>query len=115
MNRGRLLEFFDLNLVKIENCVLCLFVRAYLELVSSVWNAQSKNKKIEGFGLFELRITEYRLRLQIMGCTDLEMKRKKDDLIEICKMANGLEELDLAIKVGRNSTDRSQTYIRSDR
>ena len=45
-------------------------------------------------------VQEYGERLKKLGCTNLEMKRKRGDLIQLYKIANGLEEVDLGIKIG---------------
>ena len=45
--------------------------------------------------VMELRGLEYPERLKIMGFTDLEMRRKRGDLIQLFKIAKGLEEVDL--------------------
>ena len=39
----------------------------------------------------------------------LEMRIKRGDLIQLYKIANGLEEVDLGIKIGRNNINRSLT------
>ncbi len=105
---GRLREtfrYFDLNLCK---KLYPTFIRPHLEFASSVWNTLSKKEinKIEGVqkkatGMIqELKGMEYGERLKKLGYTNLEMRRKRGDLIQLYKIVNGLEEVDLGIKMG---------------
>ena len=55
----------------------------------------------------ELRGLEYPERLKIMGLTDLEMRRKRGDLIQLFKIAKGLEEVDLGADIGRGELRNS--------
>lgn len=48
----------------------------------------------------ELKGMEYGERLKKLGYTNLEMRRKRGDLIQLYKITNGLEEVDLGIKMG---------------
>ena len=50
----------------------------------------------------ELKGLEYPERLEKLGYTDLETRRKRGDLIQLYKIANGLEEVNLGVKMGRN-------------
>ena len=59
--------------------------------------------------VLELRGMEYGERLKKLGYTDLEMRRKRGDLIQLYKIANGLEEVDLGIKMGEKNIGRSHT------
>ena len=114
-------RYFDLNLCK---KLYPTFVRPHLEFASSVWNTLSKKeiRKIEGVQrkatgmVLELRGMEYGDRLKKLGYTDLEMRRKRGDLIQLYKIANGLEEVDLGVKMGRKNIGRSHTHqiVRED-
>ena len=57
--------------------------------------------------VMELRGLEYPERLKIMGLTDLEMRRKRGDLIQLFKIAKGLEEVDLGADIGRGELRNS--------
>jgi len=58
----------------------------------------------------ELKGLEYPERLEKLGYTDLETRRKRGDLIKLYKIANGLEEVNLGVKMGRNNINREHTY-----
>ena len=57
----------------------------------------------------ELKRKNYYERLRILGITDLESRRKRGDLIQIYKLVNGVEEVDIGLKRG-NSVNRSYTF-----
>ena len=59
--------------------------------------------------LEELRGCEYPERLRRLGYTDLETRRKRRDLIQIYKLVNGLEEVDIGMKIGKNMS-RSHSH-----
>ena len=108
-------RYFDLNLCK---KLYPTFVRPHLEFASSVWNTLSKKEinKIERVQMRatrmvqELKGMEYGERLKKLGYTNLEMRRKRGDLIQLYKIANGLEEVDLGIKMGEKNVSRSHTH-----
>ena len=107
-------RFFNLNLFK---KLYPTFVRPHLEFASSVWNTLSKKeiRKIEGVQrratgmVLELKGLEYGDRLKRLGYTDLELRRKRGDLIQLYKVSKGLEEVDLGMTMGRENVGRSHT------
>ena len=96
------------------------FVRPHLEFASSVWNTLSSKeiKKIEGVQrratgmVMELRGLKYEDRLRRMGLTNLELRRKRGDLIQLYKIARGFEEVDLGviIEMGDKCERRGNPY-----
>jgi hypothetical protein len=56
----------------------------------------------------ELKGYSYYERLRILGITDLESRRKRGDIIQIYKLVNGLEEVNIGLRRG-NRGDRSHT------
>lgn len=108
-------RYFDINLFK---KLYPTFVRPHLEFASSVWNTLSckEKKKVEGVQrratgmVTELKGLEYEERLKILGYTNLEVRRKRGDLIQIYKIAKGLDEVDLGINIGKTKTGRSHTH-----
>ena len=93
-------------------------VRPHLEFASSVWNTLNKReiRKIEGVQrratrmVVELKGLEYGERLKRLGYTDLELRRKRGDLIQLYKVSKGLEEVDLGMTIGRGNVGRSHTH-----
>ena len=108
-------RFFNINLFK---KLYPTFVRPHLEFASAVWNTLSKKeiKKIEGVQrratgmVLELRGLEYEERLNRLGYTNLELRRKRGDLIQLYKVSKGLEEIDLGMNMGRGVVGRSHTH-----
>ena len=47
--------------------------------------------------VIELRSLEYEKRLEVLGLTTLESRRKRGNLIQIYKIFKGLEEVDIGI------------------
>ncbi len=50
--------------------------------------------------VIELRALSYEDRLKKLGLTTLEVRRKRCDLIQIYKIKNGIEEVDIDIRGG---------------
>ena len=46
----------------------------------------------------ELKGYSYYERLRILGITDLESRRKRGDIIQIYKLVNGLEEVNIGLR-----------------
>ncbi len=96
----RTFQFFNIKLFKI---LYPTFIRPHLEFAASVWNNFSKEniKKIEGIQkratkmVIELRTMGYEDRLKELGLTTLEVRRKRGDLIQINKIKNGVEGVDI--------------------
>ena len=95
-------QFFNIELFKI---LYPTFVRPHLEFGSSAWNSMSKadTKKLEGIQkratkmVIELRAMEYEERLEVLGLTTLETRRKRGDLIQIFKIFRGIENVDMGV------------------
>ena len=93
-------RYFDMNLFK---KLYPTFVRPHLEFASAAWNNMSAGEiaKIERVQrratkmVEELMGCEYPERLRRLGYTDLETRRKRGDLVQIYKLVNGLEEVDI--------------------
>jgi hypothetical protein len=88
-------RYFNINLFK---KLYPSFVRPHLEFASSVWNTLNKReiRKIEGVQrratgmVLELKGLEYVERLKRLKLTDMELRRKRGDLIQLYKICNGL-------------------------
>ena len=109
-------RYFNLDLCK---KLYPTFVRPHLEFASSVWNTLSSKeiKKIEGVQrratgmVMELRGLKYEDRLRRMGLTNLELRRKRGDLIQLYKIARGFEEVDLGVIIGKgDKCERDNPY-----
>ena len=78
-------------------------MRPHLEYASSVWNSISveHETKLESIQrratkmVIDLRTMSYEDRLETLGLTKLELRRKRGDLIQIYKIVNGMEEVDI--------------------
>ena len=87
-------QFFNIRLFKI---IYPTYIRPHLEFASAVWNSMNKAdiKKLEGIQkratkmVIELRSMEYEERLEVLGLTTLESRRKRGDLIQIYKILRG--------------------------
>ena len=108
-------RYFNINLFK---KLYPSFVRPHLEFASSVWNTLNKReiRKIEGVQrratgmVLELKGLEYVERLKRLKLTDMELRRKRGDLIQLYKICNGLEEVDLGMNIGGENIGRSHTH-----
>ena len=47
--------------------------------------------------VIELRAMEYEERLEVLGLTTLETRRKRGDLIQIFKIFRGIENVDIGV------------------
>ena len=71
-----------------------------------MWNnlSAAETKKIEGVQhratgmVIELRGMSYYQRLEKLGFTDLESRRKRRDLIQLFKIIKGFEDVDISIQ-----------------
>ena len=121
---GRIRKTFRFFNIKLFKKLYPTFVRPHLEFASSVWNTMTKKeiKKIESVQrratgmVLELRGLEYEERLRRLGYTNLELRRKRGDLIQLYKVSKGLEEVDLGVNMGRGIGGRSHTHqiVRED-
>ena len=81
-----------------------------LEYASSVWNSISveHETKLESIQrratkmVIDLRTMSYEDRLETLGLTKLELRRKRGDLIQIYKIVNGMEEVNIGMGTGHN-------------
>ena len=95
-------QFFNIRLFKI---IYPTFIRPHLEFATSVWNSFSKEniKKMKGIQkratkmVIELRAMSYEERLKVLGLTTLEVRRKRGDLIQIYKIKNVVEDINISI------------------
>ena len=95
------------------------YIRPYLEFATSVWNVLSEKliKKIESIQrratkmVFEIRSLSYEERLNALGLTTLELRRKRTDLIQTYKIINGIDEVDIDMGTGRNLRQGGRNLI----
>ena len=83
-----------------------VYIRPLIEFAVPVWNPALKGD----IGLLErvqhrvtrlvpgLKKLPYRVRLEILGLTELESRRTRGDLIQLFKIVNGIERVDLCEK-----------------
>lgn len=91
----RTFQFFNLQLIKILTDQKS--IRPHLEFASAVWNKLSKGHQTRMESVqrrakkmvFELRSMSYEERLNVLGYTTLEERRKRGDLIQIYKIVRG--------------------------
>jgi len=62
----------------------------------------------EGGEQSELDVGE--IRLKKLGYTDLELRRKRSELIQIYKITKEFEDVDLVTRIGRSNEGRSHTH-----
>ena len=87
---GRMRKTFKF-FIKLFKILYPTFIRPYLEFATPVWNVLSKEsiRKLEGVHrratkmVIELRSMEYEERLEALGLTTLEERRKRGDLFQI--------------------------------
>ena len=117
---GRMRKTFQIFNLKLFKIIYPTFIRPHLEFGSAVWNSMSKSdiQKLEGVQkrgtkmVIELRSLEYEERLEVLGSTTLESRRKRGDLIQIYKIFKGLEEVDIGIGgIERESQIRGDTTV----
>ena len=98
----KIFQFFNIRLFKI---IYPTYIRPHLEFGSAVWNSMNKAdiKKIEGIQkmatkmVIELSSMEYEERLEVLGLTTLESRRKRGNLIQIYKILKGEEDVDIGM------------------
>ena len=103
----RTFQFFNIKLFRI---LYPTFIRPHLEFASSVWNVLSKEHIYEMECIqrkatkmvIEIRSLEYEERLRVLGLTTLEERRKRGDLIQIYKIINGIDEVEIGMGIGNN-------------
>ena len=79
--------------------------------------SKSDVKKLDGIQkratkmVIELRAMEYEERLEILGLTTLETRRKRGDLIQIFKIFKGIEKVDIGAEYSqRGPNGRHHNY-----
>ena len=103
-------KFFNIKLFRI---LYPTFIRPHLEFASSVWNVLSKEnvKRFESIQrratklVIEIRHMEYEERLRVPGLTNLDDRRKRGDMIQIYKIVNGIEEVEINMGTENNRGD----------
>ena len=96
--------------IKLFRILYPTYIRPQLEFASSVWNSLSKEsvekmERIQGRAtkmVFELRNLSENDRLTALGLTTLEVRRKRLDLIQLFKIINEFEDVDIGIDMGNN-------------
>jgi hypothetical protein len=107
---GRMRKTFQFFNIKLFRILYPTFIRPHLEFASAVWNKLSKEHKFKMESIqrkatkmvIEIRSLQYEDRLRALGLTTLEERRKRGDLIQIYKIINGIEEVDMDMGVGKN-------------
>ena len=107
---GRMRKTFKFFNIKLFKILYPTFIRPYLEFATPVWNVLTKEsiKKLEAVQrratkmVIELRSMEYEERLEALGLTTLEDRRKRGDLIQIYKIINKMEVVDIDMGIGNN-------------
>jgi hypothetical protein len=107
---GRMRKTFKFFNFKLFNIVYPTYIRPYLEFATPVWNNLSEKhiKKIESIQrratkmVIEIRTLKYEDRLRELGLTTLELRRKRGDLIQVYKIINGFDEVDIDMGTGHN-------------
>ena len=105
-------RFFNKELFKL---LYPTFIRPHLEFASSAWNRMNKSdiKRIESVQrkatgmVLETRSLEYPDRLRELNLTTLELRRKRGDLIQIYKIFNKID--DVNINIGSVTNNRYNT------
>jgi hypothetical protein len=89
-------KYFNIQLFKV---LYPAFVRTHLEFASAVWNSMSRRKinRLEGIQkratkmVIELNGMVYEDRLNELGITSLETRRKRGEFVNIYKIMKGFE------------------------
>ncbi len=101
-------RFFNIKLFRI---LYPTYIRPQLEFASSVWNSLSSKESVEKMEriqgratkmVFELRNLSENDRLTALGLTTLEVRGKRLDLIQLFKIINEFEDVDIGIGMGNN-------------
>jgi hypothetical protein len=116
---GRMRKTFQFFNVKLFKILYPTYIRPYLEFATPVWNVLSEKliKKIESIQrratkmVFEIRSLSYEERLNALGLTTLELRRKRSDLIQTYKIINGIDEVDIDMGTGRNLRQGGRNLI----
>jgi hypothetical protein len=95
------------------------YIRPQLEFASSVWNSLSKEsvekmERIQGRAtkmVFELRNLSENDRLTALGLTTLEARRKRLDLIQLFKIINEFEDVDIGIDMENNMIEGGEKTL----
>ena len=93
-------KYFDSNIVRI---IYPTFVRPHIEFAIQVWNPQTKEEsnrleKIQKKALdlaTNLKGLNYREKLERLGLTSHKLRRKRGDLIQMYKIVNEIEKVQL--------------------
>ena len=107
---GRMRKTFQFFNIKLFRILYPTFIRPHLEFASAVWNKLSKEHifKMESIQrratkmVIEIRSLKYEDRLRALGLTTLEERRKRGDLIQIYKIINGIEDVEMDMGIGKN-------------
>ena len=116
---GRMRKTFQFFNVKLFKILYPTYIRPYLEFATPVWNVLSEKLiiKIESIQrratkmVFEIRSLSYEERLNALGLTTLELRRKRTDLIQTYKIINGMDEVDIDMGTGRNLRQGGRNLI----
>ena len=116
---GRMRKTFQFFNVKLFKILYPTYIRPYLEFATPVWNVLSEKliTKIESIQrratkmVFEIRSLSYEERLNALGLTTLELRRKRTDLIQTYKIINGIDEVDIDMGTGRNLRQGGRNLI----
>ena len=93
-------KYFDDKIVKI---IYPTFIRPHVEYAIQVWNPQTKTEinKLERLQkkaidlATNLKSLSYEEKLNILGLTTHKLRRKRGDLIQLYKIINNLENINL--------------------
>jgi ribonuclease P/MRP protein subunit RPP40 len=107
---GKMRKTFRFFNIKLFRILYPTYIRPQLEFASSAWNVLSKEsvnkmESIQGRAtkmVFELRTLSEQDRLTALGLTTLEVRRKRGDLIQLFKIMNKMEEVDIDMGMGNN-------------
>ena len=102
---GRMRKTFKFFNIKLFKIIYPTYIRPHLEFGSVVWNSMTNadKKKIEGIQkrgtkmVIELDSMVYEERLEALGLTTLESRRKRGDLVQIYKIFKGAEDVDIGM------------------
>ena len=107
---GKMRKTFRFFNIKLFRILYPTYIRPQLEFASSAWNVLSKEsvnkmESIQGRAtkmVFELRTLSEQDRLNALGLTTLEVRRKRGDLIQLFKIMNKMEEVDIDMGMGNS-------------
>ena len=115
---GKMRKTFKFFNIKLFRILYPTFIRPQLEFASSVWNVLSKEnvKRIESIQrratkmVLEIRHMGYEERLRVLGLTNLDDRRKRGDMIQIYKIVNGIEEVEINMGTENNRGDANRRH-----